>query len=247
MSVSQVAPGVWRAGTRFVNWYLLDAGKDGVTLVDAGLPRYDRHLEAALTAIGRTIDDVSDVVLTHGHIDHIGLASKAASRGATVHLHPADAALAANPRRNRTDSSVLPYLRWPATVAFVAHCLAEGAARPRPMPATVPLREGPADTIAGRPGVTATPGHTEGSCVLEFPEHDVVFIGDLLCTVDPRTGARAAPQLQTRGSNRDSDQAMASLDRVGSIEARVVLPGHGDPWRDGLGAAIASARAIGCR
>ena len=247
MAVVQVAPGVWRAGTRFVNWYLLDAGSEGVTLVDAGLPRYGNQLDKALTAIGRTRGDVTDLVLTHGHIDHVGMAAVVAEAGARVHLHPDDAALAADPRRNTTDSSVVPYLRWPATLAFVAHCVAQGAARPRVLPDTVALREGEATAIAGRPSVIATPGHTDGSCVLEFPEHGVAFVGDLLCTADPKTGRRASPQIQTRASNRNSDRAMASLDRLAPVSARLVLPGHGDPWHDGIEAAVASARRIGCR
>jgi glyoxylase-like metal-dependent hydrolase (beta-lactamase superfamily II) len=74
-----------------------------------------------------------------------------------------------------------------------------------------------------------------------------VLVGDLLCTISPVTGRRADPQLQTRGSNRDSAQAMASLDRLQGVEARLVLPGHGSPWQGGVEAAAASARRIGCR
>ena len=36
MAGTKVAPGVWRAGTRFVNWYVVDAGDAGVTVVDGG-------------------------------------------------------------------------------------------------------------------------------------------------------------------------------------------------------------------
>jgi len=92
-----------------------------------------------------------------------------------------------------------------------------------------------------------TPGHTDGSCVLEFAEHGVVFVGDLLCTINPAFGRRDVPQLQTRGSNADSDLAMSSLDRLQGIEARNVLPGHGGPWRDGVESAVAHARRVGCR
>ena len=246
MTPAAVAPGVWRAGTRFVNWYVLDAGDAGVTLVDAGLPRYADQLDPVLAAVGRSRSDVRALVLTHGHIDHIGMAAAVAGSGVPIHLHEADAALAADPRRNKTDRSVLPYLLWPATAAFVAHCVAQGALRPPRMPSTVPLREGKLD-VPGSPIVVHAPGHTDGSCVLEFPDHDVAFVGDLLCTADPMTGGRARPQLMTRGSNRDSAAAAAALDRMSTLAARVVLPGHGAPWRDGLDAAVASARRIGCR
>jgi hypothetical protein len=34
----EVAPGIFRLGNRFVNWWLVQ-DDDGVTLVDAGLPK----------------------------------------------------------------------------------------------------------------------------------------------------------------------------------------------------------------
>ena len=107
--MEQVAPGIWRGGTRYVNWYVVDAGADGLTLVDAGLPRYGGHLDGSLQALGRTRSDVRAVVLTHGHVDHTGMAAELARSGATVHLHPADQALAADPRTNRPERT-LPYL-----------------------------------------------------------------------------------------------------------------------------------------
>lgn len=247
MAVTKVAPGVWSAGTRFVNWYLVDAGEAGVTVVDGGLPGYTGQVDGALAEIGRAREDVRAVVLTHGHLDHTGIAASLAQGGAQVHLHPADAELAADPRRNETDSSLLPYLRWPATWAFLGHCVAQGALKPPRMPDSTPLVDGAVVDAPGHPVVTHAPGHTDGSCVLEFREHGVVFVGDLLCTVSPATGRRASPQLQTRGSNRSSAQALASLDRLAGVEAPLVLPGHGGPWADGVQAAAASARRIGCR
>jgi len=246
MAVTQVAPGVWRAGTRYVNWFVVDAGEGGLTIVDAGLPGYRDQLDSTLHEIGRSRADVRAVVLTHGHVDHVGMADVLARDGATVHLHEADAELAADYRRNKTQRSPARYLHLPGTWMFLAHCLAQQATKPRTMPASVPLVDGQTVPVPGAPRVLHTPGHTDGSVVLEFPEHGVVFVGDLLCTVSMGTGRMASPRLQSRGSNRDSDQALASLDRLGGVAARVVLPGHGRPWRDGVEAAAASARRVGC-
>jgi glyoxylase-like metal-dependent hydrolase (beta-lactamase superfamily II) len=247
MGMSELVPGVWRAGTRFVNWYVVDGGAAGLTLIDAGLPGYRKQLDQSLAQIGRTPADVRAVVLTHGHIDHIGFADVLAASGATIHLHPDDMTLANDPKTNKADSKSLKYLAWPGTLAFVAHAVRNGVTRPAPMPTVVPLVDGDAADVPGQPSVTHAPGHTDGSCVLEFREHGVVFVGDLLCTLSFFTGRSADPQLQTRASNRSSDQAMQSLDRLGGIAARTVLPGHGVPWHDGVEAAAASARRIGCR
>lgn len=247
MSVSEVVPGVWRAGTRYVNWYIVDAGGDGLTLVDAGLPGYRKQLDGSLAQIGRTPVDVRAVVLTHGHIDHIGFADVLHSAGATVHLHPDDVGLAKDPRTNKTDTKSLKYLAWPGTLMFIAHALREDVRKPARMPDAVPLVDGSVADAPGKPLVTHAPGHTDGSCVLEFRDHGVVFVGDLLCTMSFFSGLAADPQLQTRASNRNSAQALASLDRLQGVEARTVLTGHGAPWHDGVEAAAVSARRIGCR
>jgi glyoxylase-like metal-dependent hydrolase (beta-lactamase superfamily II) len=244
--MEQVAPGVWRAGTRYVNWYVVDGGTEGLTIVDAGFPSYAAHLDRSLHRLGRRREDVRAVLLTHGHIDHIGMAATLAATGATVHLHTADASLAARPKSNQPEK-VLPYLLFPATVAFLAHAVRNGATSPEPMPASVPLVDGDVVDVPGRPQVRHTPGHTEGSCVLDFRDHGAVLVGDLLCTIEPRLGRRDQPQIQSRGSNHDSHQALTSLDRLAGIQSRLVLPGHGAPWTDGVEAAVVAARRIGCR
>jgi len=246
MSVTKLAAGVWRAGTRYVNWYAVDAGADGVTVIDAGLPGYRRDLEPSLAQMGLTPSNVKAVVLTHGHIDHTGMAAALARAGATVHLHPADLELAANPKTNKPESRSLRYLCYPGSLMFIAHAVPR-LRNAEPMPAATPLVDNTQADVPGRPHVTHVGGHTEGSCVLEFRDHGVVFAGDLLCTVSPVSWRRAEPQLQTRASNRDSARAMAALDRIEQIESRLVLPGHGDPWADGVEAAVATARRIGCR
>jgi glyoxylase-like metal-dependent hydrolase (beta-lactamase superfamily II) len=247
MAVTKIADGVWRAGTRYVNWYMIDGGRDGVTVIDAGLPEYKRQLDESLYHTGRSRDHIRAVALTHGHIDHTGMAAELAGSGASIYLHPDDCSLAANPRLNKPERNPLYYSYYPGFMAFLVHAIRKGALHPPPMPGTTAISDGAVLGIPGQPRVIHVPGHTAGSCVFEFQEHGVVFVGDLLCTVSPFSGQRAGPQLLVRGSNANSEQAMGSLSRLQNVQARIVLPGHGTPWRDGVEAAVTSAMRIGCK
>jgi len=88
--MTEVAPGVHRLGTQFVNWYVLETD-DGIVAIDSGFPGYAKTLEDDLRALGRSLDDVRAIVLTHGDGDHTGMVGALTARGAPVHLHPGDA------------------------------------------------------------------------------------------------------------------------------------------------------------
>ena len=87
-----IIAGVHLVSTRSVNSYIID-GDEGVTLVDALLPNNADAISSALTAIGRSLVDVTAIVVTHSHSDHTGSAAavKAAS-GAAVYASIGDVA-----------------------------------------------------------------------------------------------------------------------------------------------------------
>jgi glyoxylase-like metal-dependent hydrolase (beta-lactamase superfamily II) len=84
---AQMPPGVLGpdAATLDVRCFLV-AGANGIVLVDAGLPGTAGMIEAALGRIGGRWSDVTDIVLTHAHFDHVGGLAEARdrSRRATV-------------------------------------------------------------------------------------------------------------------------------------------------------------------
>jgi glyoxylase-like metal-dependent hydrolase (beta-lactamase superfamily II) len=61
---------------------------------------------------------------------------------------------------------------------------------------------------------------------------------------NPLTG-RIGPQIMPSGLNEDTAQALASLDALRGIDADLLLPGHGDPWTQGVAEAVRKARAAG--
>ena len=86
-------PGAHRLGDEMVNFYLIEDGS-GVTLVDTGLPSHYDALVTALIGLGRSLDDVRGILLTHAHPDHLGLAERLREEtGATVWVSAADASM----------------------------------------------------------------------------------------------------------------------------------------------------------
>src|SRR4051794_32968645 len=75
-----------------VNVYLIESD-NGPILIDTAWQTADAlaAIEGALADIGARVEDLSLIVLTHGHPDHTGLAAPLRERsGAPIALHPAD-------------------------------------------------------------------------------------------------------------------------------------------------------------
>jgi glyoxylase-like metal-dependent hydrolase (beta-lactamase superfamily II) len=239
----EVAPGVHRLGNAIVNYYLVEAD-GGLTLVDAGLPGFRDQLEEFLRERSKTLADVDALVLTHAHVDHVGLAEAVRAAGVPVHVHEADEVQARTGKPHKRERSMLPYLRYGATWRLLLMAARAGGARAPKIASVSTFADGAQLDVPGRPRVIHTPGHSPGEVVLHFEASGALFAGDALCTWNPLTG-RPGPQLMSGAFSLSSTQAMASLERIEPIDAGALLPGHGDPWTGGVAAAVARAREAG--
>jgi glyoxylase-like metal-dependent hydrolase (beta-lactamase superfamily II) len=229
----RIRDGVHRLGSGLVNSYLLE-DRGEITIVDAAMPGDWSLLLGELRSMGRSLDDVRALVLTHGHSDHIGYAERARTAARIpVSVHELDAALARgevpNPGKAAGPTKPLPMLR------FLLHGLVRGALRTRNLGEVGVFGDGTTLDVPGALRVIGLPGHTPGSVGLFAASFDTLFIGDAIATVSVASGA-TGPMVAP--FTADAEQAVESLTRLRDVEAGWVLPGHGQPWRGGVEAAV---------
>jgi glyoxylase-like metal-dependent hydrolase (beta-lactamase superfamily II) len=241
---TEVLPGVHRLGSSKVNFYLVEDG-GRVSVIDAGIPGYWPQLEPALAAIGRSLDDVDALLLTHAHGDHTGIAGHLHERGTPVLLHPADHELLRTGKEAwKRERGALPQALNPRIWPFFLHMMRNGALKAPKIADPVSISDGEVLDVPGRPRVVSTPGHTPGSCSFYFEAKRALIVGDLMCTWNPLTG-RLGPQVMPAAFNVSSEESITSLGRVEGLGAAAVLVGHGEPWTEGVEAAAAGAREAG--
>jgi glyoxylase-like metal-dependent hydrolase (beta-lactamase superfamily II) len=239
---TEVAPGVYRVCVADTNCYLIRSS-EGLTLIDAGLPAHWKPLSALLDHLGAAPRDIDRLLLTHGHFDHVGMAARL-RRDSEVHalVHPGDRYLARHPYRYRHERARVPYL-WehPAALPVLGRMTLAGALQVRGVEAEPRIADGQIVDAPGRPVALWTPGHTDGHCGFLFEAAGVLISGDALVTLDPYTGA-TGPRVVARAATADSAAAVKALDRFSGAPARVILPGHGDPWPGDVDGALDLAR-----
>lgn len=181
------------------NSYLLfRPSRDDAVLIDAG-----DNVQAILDKIESSGKRLTDILLTHGHFDHI-LAAKALrdKTGARIHILPLDA----------------PYLRNPALNMLG---MVEATQTPFvPFDADEELSEGPTLLAGLSIQVITCPGHTPGGVSFYLSEQRALYTGDTLFQVG--FGRYDLPGGNVRN-------LYASIQRLIALPGiTLILPGHGE-------------------
>ncbi|MHB1537705.1 MAG: MBL fold metallo-hydrolase [Solirubrobacteraceae bacterium] len=228
-----------------VNVYLID--DEPLTLVDAGPSSRTtlQELEAGLARLGRSIEELQLIVITHQHLDHFGLAALLARRsGAEV------AAI----------DALVPYLRdfereavredEFAVAAMLRHGVPSDYARGlqsvsasyrswgAPVEVGVPLRDGGELQLRDRRfTVLWRPGHSPSDTVFHDAERSMLIGGDHLLK---KISSNATVTRPLPGQERELEAAShldgrgapllayaASMRATAAMDVELVLPGHG--------------------
>lgn len=214
-----------------INIYLIE-GRQGVALVDTGLdfPASRQALDDQLDRHGVAVDRLTQIFITHYHIDHWGQAARLQQLGAHVIMPRLDI--------ERIKSWIYgPSSELSTIHAYRRHGIAEqlleqAAAAMESMRPTAPPFEpdsvvtgGETLELAGEPfEVVLTPGHSPAHACLHHPPSRTLLVGDHVLP-------HITPNITISPDALDDPLAAyrRSLKRIQGQGYGPALPGHGAP------------------
>lgn len=240
--IEQVADDVFRVDGGAVNWYLVRDGEH-LTLFDTGYPNDTPMLEESIRRLGHRVEDVQAVLLTHSHVDHSGgLNHLWDEYRIPVFMHPLEVAIARGLRHEQATPLDVACRVWrPRVAKWCRHVLQAGGTQKVVVEHARAFPNAGALDLPGAPVPIHCAGHTSGHTAFLLPGSGVLITGDALNTGHSIT-KHVGPQVLPAFFAHDPREAYVTLDRLAREDANVMLPGHGDPWRGDLAAAVADAR-----
>ncbi len=210
----EIFPDVHWLDLGFSNVYLV-ADTDGLTLVDAGMPRQTRKILSAIAQLGYQPDALRRIVITHADIDHAGsLAALVQATGAAVYAGSPTAALL---RQGRGPEHV----PVPGPIQFLAGLFRYGS-----VAQVNEMADGHELPCLGGLRILAAPGHTLEHHAFFSPATGVLFAGDALNTRQDRLN------LTPRRITADMTLARQTAHLLLNLRPRLFACGHGRPLRD---------------
>jgi glyoxylase-like metal-dependent hydrolase (beta-lactamase superfamily II) len=241
--LSEPVPGIHtlRIPTPFavgrVNCYLIE--DEPLTLVDSG-PNSGKaldELESQLSALGRSIEEIELIVITHQHIDHLGLVDIIARRsGADVAAIDILAPFVENfgddaERDDQFAAELMLRHGIPEDVTTVLKTVSRGfRGWGGKAHVTRPLHDGEQLELRDRTlEVMLRPGHSPSDTVFWDPERRVLIAADHLIKHISSNPLISRPLDGSEGRPQALVAYIDSLLKTRELPAEVVLPGHGDP------------------
>jgi glyoxylase-like metal-dependent hydrolase (beta-lactamase superfamily II) len=198
------------------NSYLLKTDA-GYHLIDTGIAKKRGQLEKQLEEAGCRLGDLKLIIITHGHLDHMGNAAYLKDRcGAKVAMHRGDLKMVET-------GDMFADAGGGATIRLVGFLMkALGLSDYEKFTPDIYVEDGQDLSPFGLKAIVMhTPGHSNGSISVLTEEGDL-FCGDLF----NNSGKPVRASLV-----QDAGQLEASVQKVKALGDVKVYPGHGKPFR----------------
>lgn len=214
----EVATGVFLISDGRTNVYLL-VGED-LTLIDAGMPGKEEKVIRCIKKIGRKPEELSYILITHAHMDHIGsLAALKKASGAKVVASREEGDYIRGTRKSWTmGRKGLAGKLFKTALFFVETFIFKY----EPTSVDIPCQGGETIDCFGGIQVIASPGHSPGSLSYYQKDKKVLFTGDALSGI---SGLRFPPRMGCVNYRK----ALRSVERLAELDCEICLFGHGDP------------------
>jgi hydroxyacylglutathione hydrolase len=208
----------WIQGT-YGNCYLIT--DQYLTLIDTGFPHKTKKILRYIThELHRQPLELTTIILTHSHYDHIGNAEQLRTiTGAKIAAHSEDALYIERKKQ--------PPL--PTGGMRIIFKLLSPMIKVQPFAVDISLKEN--EEIAGLTTVYS-PGHTPGSICLYDPKRKVLFTGD---TLRYSNGTIEGP---SKRFSIDMDRAHNSIQKLKTLDFDIMLSGHGTPITENASAKV---------
>lgn len=238
---ARVRDGVWAIASPipdgpppYTLTYVLE-GSDGIRIVDPGWSGEANllALRTSLVGLGFVLDDIREVIATHHHPDHLGIAPRLRELVGARIVMSADerAVLAHQVRPQRRDPEL--YRRqlegWGVPAGRRDDMVRSLTAGPPQItdvePDAVVVDGDELDWSGHALRVVMTPGHTDGHLCLVDVDRAVVYTGDHVLP-----GINSGLGLGTLGDRNALADYLGSLARLAPYDDWLALPGHERPF-----------------
>lgn len=225
--MKEVVSGLHQLTHAGVNVFVLEDG-EGLTIIDSGFSKHGDAYAADLASLGHGLSEVTNVVVTHAHPDHLGNASRFSSETAPIFLHPDGDAVAKAGIIHQTMKPAPGFLNAVLFRFLIGYGSEE-------FPAFTPdrrLTDGDVVDIAGGLEVIHTPGHGASHVSLLWKrDRGLLFTGD---------AAGNVMGLDYSLGYDDFEAGKKSLAKLAGHEFEAAVFGHGKPIVSGASARFAA-------
>lgn len=219
-----------------VNTYLA-RGKDGYLLVDTGWNTEEsfEEIRKSLKVVGASIENISQILVTHIHPDHYGMAGRIKKiSGAMIYLHEIENSAIHSRYVNMNEllGQTAEWLRRNGVPTEETGDIRDASLEIVDL--VVPAK--PDVILHGDETITTgeftfrviwTPGHSPGHVCLYEPDKKVLLSGDhILPTITPNIGRH--PQ----SAENPLATYLESLQEIRQLDIKLVLPGHDEPFTE---------------